>query len=186
MGERLWDLFVNRKGMAIIVCLGLCLLILLVDYVTDPYIQFPALFIIPVTFASAYLGIAWGAGLAVSLPVVRFYLELQMIPGTVTQEIVNTAIRMAVFLGFAVLVAQTVKQTRALAKEVQTLEGLLPICSYCKRIRSENNSWEQLESYISEHSEARFSHGLCEDCLHKHYPQLAEKMKDFGEGKNPE
>jgi hypothetical protein len=186
MGEKLWDLFLNRKSLAIFVCLGLCLLILLADHITDPYIQFPALFIIPVTFASAYLGVAWGVELAVILPIVRFCLEFRMIPGTVTQELVNTAIRMAVFLGFAVLVAKTIKQTRALAEEVQTLEGLLPICSYCKRIRTENNSWEQLESYISEHSEARFSHGLCEDCLREHYPQMAEKLKNSGEGKKPE
>lgn len=52
---------------------------------------------------------------------------------------------------------------RALA-EVKRLQGMLPICSYCKKIRNDQNSWEQLESYISEHSHATFSHGICPDC----------------------
>jgi len=52
---------------------------------------------------------------------------------------------------------------RALA-EVKQLQGMLPICSYCKKIRNDEDSWEQLESYISEHSHARFSHGICPEC----------------------
>jgi GAF domain-containing protein len=52
---------------------------------------------------------------------------------------------------------------RALA-EVKQLQGMLPICSYCKKIRNDENSWEQLESYIIEHSPARFSHGICPEC----------------------
>lgn len=52
---------------------------------------------------------------------------------------------------------------RALA-EVTRLQGMLPICSYCKKIRNDQNSWEQMETYISEHSHATFSHGICPDC----------------------
>ncbi len=52
---------------------------------------------------------------------------------------------------------------RALA-EVKQLQGMLPICSYCKKIRNDEDSWEQLESYISHHSDARFSHGICPEC----------------------
>ncbi len=52
---------------------------------------------------------------------------------------------------------------RALA-EVKQLQGMLPICSYCKKIRNDENSWEQLESYISDHSHTTFSHGICPDC----------------------
>ena len=48
---------------------------------------------------------------------------------------------------------------------VKRLEGLLSICMSCKKIRSENNDWHQLEKYISEHSDAVFSHGLCPECL---------------------
>ena len=51
----------------------------------------------------------------------------------------------------------------ALAR-VKQLHGLLPICSYCKKIRDDRNYWQQVESYISEHSEAQFSHSICPDC----------------------
>ncbi len=47
---------------------------------------------------------------------------------------------------------------------IKQLEGMLPICSYCKRIRGDTNYWQKVEDYISEHSRARFSHGICPDC----------------------
>jgi hypothetical protein len=57
-------------------------------------------------------------------------------------------------------------------QEVKTLRGILPTCSYCKDIRDENGEWHQLESYIQKHSEAQFSHGICEPCAKKHFPQF--------------
>jgi hypothetical protein len=56
-------------------------------------------------------------------------------------------------------------------QEVKTLRGILPTCSYCKDIRDEQGEWHQLESYIQRHSEAKFSHGICEACAKKHFPQ---------------
>jgi PAS domain S-box len=56
--------------------------------------------------------------------------------------------------------------------DVKTLSGLLPICSSCKKIRDDSGYWRTLERYISDHSEAQFSHGLCDDCLHKLYPEV--------------
>ena len=50
---------------------------------------------------------------------------------------------------------------------VRQLEGFLSICSYCKRIRTEEQSWEQMERYISDHSHAQFSHGICPSCFEK-------------------
>jgi PAS domain S-box-containing protein len=60
-------------------------------------------------------------------------------------------------------------------RQVKQLEGLLPICSYCKKIRADDDAWLQLEHYISEHSEAEFSHGVCPDCYAEHLaPQLGK------------
>ena len=53
--------------------------------------------------------------------------------------------------------------------EVKILRGLLPICSYCKRIRDEKGDWNPIEDYIYKHSEADFSHGICPHCSQKHY-----------------
>lgn len=56
-------------------------------------------------------------------------------------------------------------------KNIKILSGLLPICANCKKIRENNGTWEQMESYIHTHSEAEFSHGICPDCMHKLYPE---------------
>ncbi|MBF0525733.1 MAG: PAS domain S-box protein [Deltaproteobacteria bacterium] len=61
--------------------------------------------------------------------------------------------------------------TQALA-EVKTLSGLLPICSSCKKIRDDQGYWNIIESYISRHSDAQFTHGICPDCIKKLYPEL--------------
>ena len=65
-----------------------------------------------------------------------------------------------------------------LRKELQQLEGLLPICSYCKRIRNEDDEWETLETYIEQHFQTAFSHSICPDCYTKHVqPQLDEQRR---------
>ena len=63
------------------------------------------------------------------------------------------------------------KLEHALA-EVKTLQGLLPICAVCKRIRDDKGYWNQMEAYIHEHSEAEFSHGICPECAQKLYPEF--------------
>jgi DNA-binding response OmpR family regulator len=60
---------------------------------------------------------------------------------------------------------------RALER-IQTLEGILPICSYCNKIRDEKGNWKQLEAYISNHSSAEFSHGICPTCMQRYHPDI--------------
>lgn len=57
-------------------------------------------------------------------------------------------------------------------EEIKQLSGLLPICAKCKRIRDEHDNWHEIETYISNHSEADFSHSLCPDCARALYPEL--------------
>jgi len=56
--------------------------------------------------------------------------------------------------------------------KVKILSGLLPICASCKKIRDDKGYWNQIEAYISNHSEAEFSHGICPGCINKLYPDL--------------
>jgi len=71
------------------------------------------------------------------------------------------------------VMADTIEhQTQILATRVSTLEGILPICASCRKIRNEEGEYEVMESYISKHSGAQFSHGLCEPCAQKLYPEL--------------
>ncbi len=59
--------------------------------------------------------------------------------------------------------------------EVKALSGLLPICSSCKKIRDDRGYWSNVETYISEHSGAEFSHGICPDCMERLYPEFVKK-----------
>ena len=63
-------------------------------------------------------------------------------------------------------------ELRRAQHEVRTLRGILPTCSCCKKIRDEHGAWLAIESYISQRSEAQFSHGLCPDCLPRYFPDF--------------
>ncbi len=71
-----------------------------------------------------------------------------------------------------VLVEKRTEKLREAVSKVKTLSGFLPICASCKKIRDDKGYWNQIESYIREHSEAEFSHSICPDCAEKLYPEL--------------
>jgi hypothetical protein len=66
---------------------------------------------------------------------------------------------------------RTAKLEKALA-EIKQLGGMLPICASCKKIRDDKGYWNQIEAYISQYSEAQFSHSVCPECAQKLYPDL--------------
>lgn len=59
--------------------------------------------------------------------------------------------------------------------EIKILQGILPICSACKKIRDKAGQWKQMEVYIRDHSEADFTHGVCPECIKKLYPEFGKK-----------
>jgi len=63
-----------------------------------------------------------------------------------------------------------IKELQVALQNIKTLQGLIPICASCKKIRDDKGYWNQIEAYISEHSSAEFSHGICPDCAKKIYP----------------
>jgi CheY-like chemotaxis protein/HPt (histidine-containing phosphotransfer) domain-containing protein len=73
------------------------------------------------------------------------------------------------------LVLKNAELQAALAK-IKTLCGLLPICASCKKIRDDKGYWNQIEAYISDHSEAEFSHGVCPECAKKLYPEFYDDL----------
>jgi len=75
--------------------------------------------------------------------------------------------------------AARVKELELALVNVKLLQGLLPICCYCKKIRNDQNYWQQVDTYVSEHSEAQFTHGICPDCRDKIVkPELARLKLD--------
>ena len=153
--------------------------ILVIDYFVGPYVNFPVFFTLPVLFSAWYGGRSWGLTFAVTLPLARLYFSTTWdLPGTLLESMINAVARMSVFVVIAVLADRVASQTRELRQEVQQLEGLLPICSHCKKIKNDDGDWEVMEHYISDRSQAEFTHGICPTCLEKYYPDIAIRMKE--------
>jgi response regulator RpfG family c-di-GMP phosphodiesterase len=69
--------------------------------------------------------------------------------------------------------AGKVSELQEALSQVKQLQGLLPLCMFCKKIRDDSDTWHKLETYIERNSEALFSHSLCGDCRREHYPAPA-------------
>lgn len=65
----------------------------------------------------------------------------------------------------------------AYKNRIETLRGIVPICSFCKQIRDDKGYWNRVEAYVAKYTEAQFSHSICPDCVREHYPE-AEKILD--------
>jgi len=73
-------------------------------------------------------------------------------------------------------VEEQTQEIRNAMAQMKTLEGIIPICAYCKKIRDDQASWHQLEQYISDHSDASFTHGICPACLDQQKLELKNMM----------
>jgi len=102
----------------------------------------------------------------------------------------NNLLRVGVFVSSSLLLSRLKgdmiremklnAELQAALAEVHQLSGLLPICAWCKRIRDDEGNWQQIESYITVHSEADFTHGICPDCARKHQRQTLRNLSDTG------
>ena len=157
---------------------GVALTMVVVDYLAGPMIQFPVMYIVPIGLAAWKSGRAWGLAFAILLPLFRL-LSLIAIwddPFTLIEAVINYAIRSGVFAIFVVLIDRVAKQTRQLSREVKQLTGLLPICSFCKKIRDDQGQWQVIERYITHKTEASFSHSFCPECMQEHYGQYMGEL----------
>ena len=72
---------------------------------------------------------------------------------------------------------ELIKSLKRAVLEIKTLQGIVPICSFCKKIRDDKGFWSQVESYVSHHTDAQFSHGVCPDCQEEQHPDLFNNKK---------
>lgn len=77
----------------------------------------------------------------------------------------------------AIVGAFIIIYTHRLFQRLKFLEGILPVCASCKKIRDEKDHWHQIETYITDRSDAHFSHGLCPECAEKLYPEFFKRKK---------
>jgi DNA-binding response OmpR family regulator len=92
-----------------------------------------------------------------------------LVKGQVTMDLLVRSLR------YAIERKQMVTDLQEALSQVKILKGLLPICSRCKAIRDDQGYWRQIESYLKEHSEAEFSHGICPVCLKEFYPEYCDE-----------
>lgn len=153
--------------------------VLELDIATGPYLQFPILFVAPVGLGAWFLGRRAGIGFAVVLGVCRLLIAINLEAAALPMwsAVVNAGIRLIVLVALAILIDQVAWQRRTLAERVQLLEGILPICVFCKKIRRDDGSWERIETYVSQRSTAQFSHGYCNECARDHYPEFLSETE---------
>lgn len=102
-----------------------------------------------------------------------------------TKPFDSTELRARVQVGVHVLELQNnlavrISELEAALSQVKQLQGLLPICSYCKKIRDEQNYWQRVDHYLSEHAEVRFTHGICPECYENAMLEVKHSQRDAG------
>ncbi|MBN2080009.1 MAG: hypothetical protein JW838_13665 [Spirochaetes bacterium] len=163
--------FFKSRTVLGIIWTALTLLVLWADYLSGPIIQFPVFILLPLSLAAWYNGksiafIISLFGVAASGILFPYLWHQEQSPESM---VINTAIRLTVFVLILFLVDKLSRLTRNLKTEVKVLEGLLPVCSFCKKIRDRDETWYPMEKYIADHSRADFTHGVCPECARKHY-----------------
>jgi len=95
--------------------------------------------------------------------------------GASRMELVIGVITVQVALAFSVWrnvnLRQAARELETARNELKRLRGLLPICMHCNRIRTSDDRWQELQSYVTANTEASFTHSVCHECLEKHYPE---------------
>ncbi len=148
-------------------CIVLSIVMILGDYLTGSRIQFPFLYIVPVSMA------AWGGNitlaylLAILLPATRIPMAwLWNVDLSLFDVIINVLIRIVVLGGLVYLLLAL--------QEVRLLRGILHTCGYCHRIETSEGDWKPMEEFMVEYSEAMLSHGICPECATKHWGGLSK------------
>ena len=111
-------------------------------------------------------------GISITLP---FIPEPDYLPLILGYSIVAVIVSLIIYVASRMLGKKEREQQELITKlqgalsEIKTLQGIVPICSFCKKIRDDQGYWNQVEAYVSQHTEARFSHGVCPECMKKYY-----------------
>lgn len=188
--RREWGSAQKKRGNGLILLFAL--LLLGIDNAISPYISFPFAFLLPIGITVWWAGRAASIALAVGMVFARIAYTWPVglhSAQQATYSLLNALVIAALLILVAALLdymqthrLYTSLDVRQLPlgqshQVLKILRGLLPICAYCKRIRDQENEWQQLEDYITLHSEAQFSHSICPDCKELHFGAYAPRPK---------
>ena len=168
------------------IALLLNLLIGVIDYLTGYEIGIEVFYLMPIGILSWFVN--RNAGFIMSVISAATIITANLLAGKIIQNYLIESWNVLVHFGFFIVTVYLISQEKIISEnnkilidklqtsldEIKTLSGLLPICSACKKIRDDDGYWKQIEHYISEYTDARFSHGICPDCREKLYPGLGK------------
>jgi hypothetical protein len=157
-------------------CLFLVLLIGVLDYLTGYELSFSIFYLGPILFVTWF--VSRRAGITTSLTGAATWFLADLLSGHEYSNILipywNATVRLFFFLTISMLLwwfksafdekTRLISELTEALSAVRTLTGLLPICAWCKNVRDDRGYWKQVELYIEEHSEAKFTHGMCPKC----------------------
>ena len=164
---------------ALILSFFTVILVLSLDYFTGERIQFPIFYALPVGM------LAWknykitSYTTAILMASTRVFFHILWEDEIFIFNIISNAFITSFALSlYAFFLNKISEQNEYLKKSVYMLEGILPMCSVCKKIRDEDGSYQKVDEFISNHSQAQFSNSLCPECAKEFYPNyFKEKMK---------
>ena len=177
--------WLSRTSELKIICISIIILfgIGLLQTLTETRVTMAPFYLIPIMLVT--LRSTRTAGLLTSIVCGVMWISMDVrAPGFLFLwlDVWNNLLRVGVFVSSALLLARLkgdmVREMKlnadlqAALAEVKQLSGLLPICAWCKRIRDDEGDWQQIETYITIHSEADFTHGICPDCARKHQARI--------------
>ena len=119
-------------------------------------------------------------GISITLP---FFPEPDYLPLIISYGIVAAVVSLIIYVASHLLEQKEqeqqklIKNLQGALSEIKTLQGIVPICSFCKKIRDDEGYWKQVEIYVSQHTEAKFSHGVCPECITEHYSDVLNNHK---------
>jgi hypothetical protein len=168
------------------IALLLNLIIGVIDYLTGYEIGIEVFYLIPIGILSWLVN--RNAGFIMSAIGAATIVTANFFAGKVIQNYLIESWNVLVHFGFFIVAVYLISEEKIISEnnkilidklqnsldEIKTLSGLLPICAACKKIRDDDGYWKQIEHYISEYTDARFSHSICPDCKEKLYPGLGK------------
>ena len=170
MRRTLADLFWPAATVAAVLLIGW------LDEVTGEDVGFFVFYFVPVALAAWRVGLSWAVGISLLSAVV--WLSSDALGGTLPESmsvsIWDSLIRLVAFLSIGwttarirVLLDRERRISADLARtldEVRVLKGLLPVCAWCNKVRDEDGDWQTFDAYITRHTDAEVTHGMCESC----------------------
>lgn len=178
-----------QRWTAIWVSLVFLFLLTWLDTSTSDELGFEAFYILPIAVSTWYAGNRIGCFMAF-FTLGAWFLSEKVSGHTYSSHFfafwaaLNHALAFALFLGTFAWLRKAIRMLRltnaelsAALAEVKELKGLVPVCAWCKRIRDDQGYWDSMEAYISSHTKATFSHGICPECKARMMADVPEQTQ---------